>query len=367
MQGVNTNKKPKQASDPFTFLKAGGKKFVNFAITNFCNAKCKYCSFHLEKNKTYVKYEDACRVIDYLIDINTGVLALTGGEPLLNPDLPDIVKYGRKCGLIVYTGTNSLPLTPDLAKELHKVDISAVWLSFESSSYKEFDNNRGVPSLHKKVKAGVNTLRNAGVTTFAITLINKSITNFDELLTRLLELGFDKVKFDYPMNFKLGSSYKGWSYSKLLDYSPIEMEKAIKDVIKIKRSNRIKVINPISGLMGAVDFYFAKKLKYPCYAGEKVLYLDWNLDIYRCPALPDKMGSIGDNIEFKKINCNNCYYQGVRDYDSFYYLLEKYDYISKGLASFSPKYFFSTLNSQELKRIYNSLHSAWEILGCGLV
>jgi MoaA/NifB/PqqE/SkfB family radical SAM enzyme len=367
MKGVIPDRKHDQSSDPFMFLRDGGKKIVNFAITNYCNAKCKYCSFHLEKNKKYVKFDVACSAIDYLNDINTGVLALTGGEPLLNPDISEIVKYARKKGLIVYTGTNSLPLTPELAKDLKKADISAVWISFESSSYQDFDSNRGVSELHKSVKDGVQSLTNAGVTTFAISLINKSIRNFDQLVKRLLELGFDKVKFDYPMNFKLGSSYKGWSTSPLLDFSSIEMETAIKSIIKIKRSNQINVINPISGLKGAIDFYNSRTPKFPCFAGDKVLYLDWDLDIYRCPALAQKMGSVGDSIDFNKIECNTCYYQGVRDYDSFFYLLEKFDNISKGLKRIDPTPILSTINSHELKRIYYSLYSAWEIKGCGLV
>jgi MoaA/NifB/PqqE/SkfB family radical SAM enzyme len=367
MKGVNTKKSHDQSSDPFTFLKCGGKKIVNFTVTNYCNAKCTYCSFHFEKNKKIVTFDDAIRAIDYLYEINTGVLALTGGEPLLNPELPDIVRYARKKGFIVYTGTNSIPLTEDLAIELKRADISAIWISFESSTFKDFDINRGVPGLHNKVKEGIESLSNAKVTTFAISLINKSISNFDQLVERLKELGFEKVKFDYPMNFKLESSYKGWSTSPLLYYSPIEMESAIKDIIRIKKSNQIDVINPISGLQGAIHFYRKRPQKYPCYAGEKVLYLDWDLNLYRCPALAERMGEIGDNIDFIKIDCNNCYYQGVRDYDSFYYLLEKLDTITKGLKRVDPATILSEFKSKELKKIFNSFYSAWELQGCGLI
>jgi len=367
MFGVKGKKIMDESSDPFIFLKNGGKKIVNFTITNYCNAKCIYCSFHHEKEKKYVTLEDACRAIDYLYEINTGVLALTGGEPLLNQYLPDIVRYAKKKGLIVYTGTNSLPLTEDLAKELSKAGISAVWISFESSSYIDFNKNRGVPRLHNKVKRGLKYLKYAGITTFAISLINKSIINFDQLKERLIELGFDKVKFDYPMNFKLESTYKGWNISPLLDYSATEMELAIKHILKIKKNGQIKVINPVSGLEGAIDFYHSRPSKYPCYAGEKVLYLDWNLDIYRCPALAEKLGSIEDNIEFRREDCNRCYYQGVRDYDSFFYFLELLDKISKGFINIDPHALIASLKPQELRKIYRSLYTAWEIQGSGLV
>lgn len=350
-----------KSTDPFRFVKYGGKKIVNFTVTNYCNAKCVYCSFHQEKNKKYVAFDDAVPAIDYLSDINTGVLSLTGGEPLLNPDLPDIVKYARKKGLIVYTGTNSIPLTDQLAIELSKSDISAVWISFESSSYQDFDRNRGVPELHRKVRNGLNSLKNAGVNTFAIALINKSIRDYTKLVELLIELGFDKVKFDYPMDFKLESTYKGWSTSKLLKYNAQEMESVINAISNIRKKGKIKVINPEVGFLGAVDFYYNRPPKYPCYAGDKILYLDWDLDFYRCPALPEKMGHVGDKIDFNRIDCNKCYYQGVRDFDAFYYLLEKLDVTYSSIKNLDPKSIITLFKDEDMKKIMQGFKAAWDI------
>ena len=80
MSGENERRSVIESSDPFLFLKDGGRKVVNFAITNYCNAKCKYCSFHHEKNKMCVSLADAQRAVDYLVEIDTGMLALTGGN-----------------------------------------------------------------------------------------------------------------------------------------------------------------------------------------------------------------------------------------------------------------------------------------------
>jgi len=158
MQGVNTNKKPKQASDPFTFLKAGGKKFVNFAITNFCNAKCKYCSFHLERNKTYVKYEDACRAIDYLIDINTGVLALTGGEPLCDEqEAAQLCKKIKKLGLLVKVDTNGA--FPDSLKKLieHKL-VDYVAMDIKAPLDKRYNTATGKQVDLENIKKSIEIL-----------------------------------------------------------------------------------------------------------------------------------------------------------------------------------------------------------------
>lgn len=354
------------SSDPFVFFRNRGKKIVNFAIVNHCNAKCVYCSFHKEKVQKYVGLDDAKRAIDYFCDIDIGVLSLTGGEPLLNPYLPDIIRYARGRGLIVYTGTNALALTEEFAKELKMAGVSAVWISFESSSFDAFDMNRGIPALHEKVISGLHALNDVGLNVFAIALINKSIGDLSEFAKMLLSMGFDKVKFDYPMCFPLGSTYKGWETTPLLKFSPGEMGQFINSILSLKKSGLIKVINPTIGLLGAARHYNKIKPLYPCCAGEKVLYADWNLDIYRCPVANTKMGCVGERIKFEKITCDACYYQWVRDYDAFFYLLDLVgDFLEKPGSLLTRARTKKT--AQTFTKIYESIMAAWEIKNSGVV
>jgi MoaA/NifB/PqqE/SkfB family radical SAM enzyme len=310
------------ASDPFEFMKHGGKKIVNFTVTNYCNARCVYCSFHKEKNRKQVSLEDAKKAIDYFVCIDTGLLSLTGGEPLLNSNLPEIVKYAAKKGMIVITGTNGILLDKKMALKLKTAGLSAIWISLESNSPEDFERNRGVPGLHAKIQATIKILNEIGLNTFVIALINKSLTDIRDFAQQLVDFGFNTVKFDYPISFRLDSTYRGWSDSPLLKYTGTEMKKVIDDIIRLKKSGRIKVVNPTGGLKGAASFYRRKDGIFPCYAGERILMVDTDLDIYRCPVLAERMGHVGDNIDFNRIDCEKCYYQGTRDFGSFYYLLE---------------------------------------------
>jgi len=313
--------------DPFVFMRNGGKRIVNFTVTNFCNASCVFCSFHREQNKRIVSPENARRAIDFWADNDVGMLSFTGGEPLLNPGLPEMVRHAERKDMITVTGTNGILLTRELAGKLGDCGLSAMWISFESDSPEQFERNRGVPGLHGRISQAARDLKAAGVDFFAIALINRSLRDVEGLADRLLEMGFDKVKFDYPMGFELGSTYRGWSLSPLLRYSGEEMERTIDAVIRLKKDGRIRVLNPLGGLEGARSFFNGKGGRFPCYAGQKILYMDVDLDIYRCPALPEKMGTVGDRIDFGRRDCDLCYYQGVRDFGSFYYLLETVDSI----------------------------------------
>jgi MoaA/NifB/PqqE/SkfB family radical SAM enzyme len=313
------------SSDPFRFFRTGGKRIVNFTVTNHCNASCVYCSFHTQKNKKTVTLEQARRAIDYLVGIGTGMVSLTGGEPLLNPDLPGIVRYAREKGLIVLSGTNGVILTRETARELKSAGLNALWISYESNSPKDFEKNRGVPGLHEKVRTGVKALRECGLPFFAIALINRSITDIPAFVSHLLGMGFPTVKFDYPMSFPLESTYLGWSRSPLLEMAGPKMSAFIDGILAEKKKGRINVLNPTGGLLDARRFYNGGRTRYPCYSGDRILYLDADLDLYRCPALGDRLGRVGGKFSPGRIDCDRCYYQGARDFGPFYYLLETLD------------------------------------------
>ncbi|MCK5561663.1 MAG: hypothetical protein KAJ51_13760, partial [Thermoplasmata archaeon] len=83
--------------------------------------------------------------------------------------------------------------------------------------------------------------------------------------------------------------------------------------------------------------------------------------------LNEKMGHIGDKIDYKKINCNKCYYQGVRDFDAFYFLLEWLDIKAKGLQNLNPKLLFSALSLKDIEMLYECFKAGWEIKECDLI
>jgi MoaA/NifB/PqqE/SkfB family radical SAM enzyme len=354
------------SNDPFEFAKGGGKKIVNFTITNGCNAKCIYCSFHLNKRPVIVRFPKAKRAIDFMVKNDVGVLSLTGGEPFLNPDLARIARYAKRKGLIVYTGTNGTLLDEKRLKALKDSGLDALWISYESTDDTVFEKNRGVPGLAKRIRAGLRTCKRLGLNIFCISLINKSILSLNDHAAKLLDLGFTKVKFDYPMDFPLRSTYLGWSDSPLLKFSGDEMEHMIKQILKLKRSKKkgaIKVINPIQGLTGAIEHFHGRRPAFKCTAGEKVLYLDTDLRFFRCPALPDVIGEVGGRLDCNTIDCEKCYYQGVRDYDAFYYLLSRFD---RGLGHAFSGRLGSALRLLEPK-VRLALADAWDIRNSGLV
>jgi hypothetical protein len=97
-----------------------------------------------------------------------------------------------------------------------------------------------------------------------------------------------------------------------------------------------------------------------------VLYLDTDLRLFRCPALPDVLAEVGredGGPRFGTIECERCYYQGVRDFDAIYHLLGCLDGALTGLAAGDVRPAAKLVG----RRAWLALRDAWDIRGSGLM
>lgn len=72
-------------------LRHGGPGYLQFAITNICNAKCDFCGFAVDrfdpKQRRSVTLAEARDVIDICVKNHIGYLLFVGGEPLVHREL----------------------------------------------------------------------------------------------------------------------------------------------------------------------------------------------------------------------------------------------------------------------------------------
>lgn len=341
-----------------------GNAIANFAVVSWCNAKCVFCSYPDVKERKEVRLEDGRRAIDALRKLGVGIVSLTGGEPFLNRDLFDIAEYASREGLVVFTGTNGTLLTPEIAARLARTEVQAVWISYEGPDAATFDRNRGVPGLTETIRQGLSYLRDAGVTAYCICVINRTVMDVRAFIEHIADMGYDKVKFDYPMT-RLESSYLGFSDWPDLVLTASEMRSVIDQILAAKRGRYrgVEVLNPAEGLRGAARFWAGEPPAYPCFAGEKILYVDWNLDLWRCTTLPERFGKVWEvpPERLRRIDCNRCYYQGARDYDSLYYFVSS---VERGAGAVVAGHAFDAARSLLDPHNLAGLRSALE-LGTG--
>ena len=156
-------------------------KWIAWEITRRCNLRCVHCrsSSQLEvEGHPDFSLDEAKRVLDDIHSYASPVVVLSGGEPLLRPDVFDIARYGTALGLRMCLATNGSLVTADTCRQITESGIRMVSLSLDGSTATVHDDFRNQPGAFDGVMNAIR-LFNAHNIDF---LVNSSFTkrNQDE-------------------------------------------------------------------------------------------------------------------------------------------------------------------------------------------
>ena len=96
-----------------------------------CNYKCKFCYAHFKEIKKNIDKEDGFKMIKMLKDYGVYKLNFAGGEPMLNKNLGDYIKFSKSIGLKTSMITNATRLTKKWLNE-HGSSIDQIGISCDS-------------------------------------------------------------------------------------------------------------------------------------------------------------------------------------------------------------------------------------------
>ncbi len=104
---------------------------AHLVVTRRCNLSCGYC-YEADRVSLPVATAELERRIDHLRRLDTLFVTLTGGEPLLHPDLVGLVAYVRDAGMIPVMNSNGFLLTRELVVALNRAGLYAMQLSVDN-------------------------------------------------------------------------------------------------------------------------------------------------------------------------------------------------------------------------------------------
>jgi MoaA/NifB/PqqE/SkfB family radical SAM enzyme len=96
-----------------------------------CNLACAYCNEY-DKVSPPVATEVMLRRIDRLHELGTTIITFSGGEPLLHPDLDELIRRIRGHGLIATLITNGYLLSPDRIQRLNRARLDSLQISIDN-------------------------------------------------------------------------------------------------------------------------------------------------------------------------------------------------------------------------------------------
>src|SRR5437588_2661579 len=99
-------------------------------VTDRCNLDCAYCTEY-DNSRPHPKLEDLKLWIKKIRDLGTMRIALVGGEPLMHPNVVEIVRYCRELGFATSLTTNGFLLTRKLLKELEDAGLQVMQISVD--------------------------------------------------------------------------------------------------------------------------------------------------------------------------------------------------------------------------------------------
>jgi MoaA/NifB/PqqE/SkfB family radical SAM enzyme len=153
-----------------------------------CNLSCTYCNEYDDFSKP-VALDVMLHRVELLGRLKTGVITLSGGEPLLHPELDEIIRGIRKNATLAGLITNGYLLTADRIKKLNNAGLDYLQISIDNvmpdevskKSLKVLDKKLQLLSEHADFHVNINSVLGGGIHTPEDALI---------VGKRAMELGF---------------------------------------------------------------------------------------------------------------------------------------------------------------------------------
>ena len=96
-----------------------------------CNLSCTYCN-EFDSSSKPVPTSSMLERIDRLAALGTTIITVSGGEPLLHPDLDDLIRRIRRHGMLAGLITNGYLLTPERIERLNRSGLDHLQISIDN-------------------------------------------------------------------------------------------------------------------------------------------------------------------------------------------------------------------------------------------
>jgi MoaA/NifB/PqqE/SkfB family radical SAM enzyme len=156
--------------------------------TRRCNLSCTYCNEFDDFSKP-VPAAEMLRRIDHLADLGTSIISFSGGEPLLHPELDELIVRIRQRGAIAGMITNGYLLTADRIRKLNRAGLEHMQISIDNvmpddvskKSLKVLDKKLQLLAEHAEFHVNINSVVGGGI---------HNPTDAVEVAKRAVALGF---------------------------------------------------------------------------------------------------------------------------------------------------------------------------------
>ena len=255
-----------------------------------CPLRCPYCSNPLDwadHSSQELSTEDWLRVIRQSRQLGVVQLGLSGGEPLLRPDLEVLVAQAANLGLYTTLVTAGTLLTPQRAARLRELGLDHVQISIQDSRAAQSDRLAGVSCFEQKLAAARLVKELGFPLTLNFVLHRHNLDRIEEMLELAQTLAADRVEL-------ANTQYYGWALKNRAALLPTreQLQHAQQAVLAAQKRRLIPM-----GILYVIPDYYAEYPK-PCMGGwgQRTIVVNPLGE-----ALPCQVASVIPDLEFANV------------------------------------------------------------------
>ncbi len=290
-----------QGTRKFLLMKLGKTLFsANLEVTRRCNLRCDFCNYWRPTEKP-IELTDYASIIRHLNPLS---LSITGGEPLLRPDLENVVRLIRKGTQFVYMNliTNGSLLSVERAQSLWHAGLNQLTVSLDFPDERH-DAFRGCKGLWRRLRDLLPRLARSGIDNLCLnTVIMK------ENMEDLLPIAQMARNWGFKVSFSTYNPFKIDNPEHVIPRETLDLFNRITDeLIAWKRKHR-NITNSDYYLRN-VSRYFQDGRIDGCLAGRKWVQISPDGTLRRCSdteIIGDWKHFIPNSVSFSA--CHRCWY-----------------------------------------------------------
>ena len=252
-------------------------------LTYRCPLHCPYCSNPTRYPATSQELapHEWMRVLDEAADLGVLHVLFSGGEPLLLPELPQLVAHARAAGLYTNLITSAVGLTQQRAEQLKSAGLDSIQISVQADEARLGDAIAGA-SVHGRKREAARLVRTLGFPlTLNVVLHRGNIDRVAALIALAEEWGAERLEL-------ANTQFYGWAFRNKEELLPTRSQLEEADRIAADAQQRLQGKMEILYIL---PDYYGDRPK-PCMNGWGQRYLTVNPvgDVLPCPTaseIPD--------------------------------------------------------------------------------
>ncbi|MBI3403661.1 MAG: pyrroloquinoline quinone biosynthesis protein PqqE [Acidobacteria bacterium] len=233
-------------------------------ITHRCPLHCPYCSNPLEMTRAdgELTTEDWTRVFTEARELGVLQLGLSGGEPLVRPDVEALAAHARAVGLYTTLVTSGVGLTRPRAEKLREAGLEHIQISFQDSDDAAADHVAGMSAVPQKRSAAAIVRELGFAFSINVVLHRANIDRVGDMIEMAASLGADRLEL-------ANTQYYGWALENRNALMPtraqVDAAADIAEAAKGRHRGRMQIVYVLP------DYH--ETYPKPCYGGWGKHYL----------------------------------------------------------------------------------------------